>query len=257
MPWWRGAGASWCRAPSRRSEAICDGGQPNLRRTQELSVIQGVAEDQTGTLIECRSRGLRAPATKEAPENIDVFRGFRFRISGLFSRDQHIVNTDARTQTRDRPVLTVRGRERGAVATHRWVAADPWDAILSKRCRSPGHRRALPIATRLLSVGRKLACAHGSTASRGWGRATRRAAAKRRSGEAEWRADGLATPRPISSGADPRIYVSIRRRPQAMRPGPVAVRPSSAMVGARAAGSAAARRCGRGRRRARPGGRRR
>ena len=51
--------------------------------------------------------------------------------------------------------------------------------------------------------------------------------------------------------------VSIRCRPQAMRPGLAAVRPSSARGGARAGGSAAALRCGRGRRRARPGGRRR
>ena len=53
------------------------------------------------------------------------------------------------------------------------------------------------------------------------------------------------------------MTVSIRCRPQAMRPGLAAVRPSSARGGARAGGSAAALRCGRGRRRARPGGRRR
>ncbi len=73
------------------------------------------------------------------------------------------------------------------------------------------------------------------------------------------------------------LNVSIRRRPRsirmvfagagrpvglewrvpATRPGPAAVRPSSARGGAPAAGSAACRRCGRGRRQARPGGRRR
>ena len=40
---------------------------------------------------------------------------FDFR---LVSFDQHMVNTDPWTRLRDRPVLSVRGRERCAVAEH-------------------------------------------------------------------------------------------------------------------------------------------
>ena len=38
----------------------------------------GIAANQTGISITCRSRWLRAPATKQPPENICVFRGVSF-----------------------------------------------------------------------------------------------------------------------------------------------------------------------------------
>ena len=40
------------------------------------------------------------------------------------SRDQHMVNTGAQVRTRGRPVLMVRGRGRGVVASHRWTGAE-------------------------------------------------------------------------------------------------------------------------------------
>ena len=52
-----------------------------------------------------------APATKEAPENIDVFGGFSILESGLILPDQHIVNTDARASTTTHPRPPRSGRD--------------------------------------------------------------------------------------------------------------------------------------------------
>ena len=56
-PWSKGAGASWRRAPSWRSEGIHDGGRADFRRRLEPTAIQKVVEIKP----ERRSRGCEPP----------------------------------------------------------------------------------------------------------------------------------------------------------------------------------------------------
>ena len=79
-----------------------------------------------------------APATKEAPENIDVFGGFSIPESGLISRDQHIVNTDAGARNFDRPIKS--RRKRGAVVADRRSAAGRRHPIQYRRRHLSGPR---------------------------------------------------------------------------------------------------------------------